>query len=90
MSYMDDAKVVEQLTQFKGIGEWTANIFLIFSLGRIDAFPRNDLALRRAVARAYDVDVEDEDTFDLIVTRWQPYRTVACWYMWRSLGIQSI
>jgi DNA-3-methyladenine glycosylase II len=90
LAYVQDNEVIEKLTKYKGIGEWTANIFMMFSLGRIDVFPRNDLALRRAVIRAYNLHPKDEDGYDKISSRWIPYRTVASWYLWRSLGIDSI
>ena len=80
--------VVEALTQVRGIGRWTAQMFLIFQLGRRDVLPVDDLGLRNAVKCAYDLDFPP--TADLLREMgesWRPYRSVASWYLWRSLEV---
>ena len=90
LSNLDNEKIIETLTNYVGIGEWTANIFLMFSLGRIDVLPMSDLALRRAIIRAYKISQENDAAIQAITSKWNPYRTIASWYLWRSLGINSI
>jgi DNA-3-methyladenine glycosylase II len=83
---LDDAEVVAELTAIKGLGLWTAQMFLMFHLGRPDVLPVGDLGIRRAVERAYELDeVPDPATLERIAMPWRPYRTLACLYLWRSL-----
>ncbi len=83
---MDDEEVVLQLTQVRGIGRWTAEMFLIFSLGRQDVLPVGDLGLRKGVQRLYGFDeLPGEAEIEQIAQKWRPYRTVATWYIWKSL-----
>jgi len=81
-----DEAVIADLVQVKGIGVWTAQMFLMFSLARLDVFPVDDLGIRKAVSRAYrdGADVDRSCLLELAST-WQPYSTVASWYLWRSL-----
>jgi DNA-3-methyladenine glycosylase II len=83
----DDEDVIAHLIPVRGIGRWTAEMFLIFSLGRTDVLPVGDFGLRAAVQRWYELD-ELPDKADLVerAAPWQPYRTIATWYFWRSLG----
>lgn len=78
-------EVVAKLTQVKGIGPWTAEMFLMFSLQRPDVFSIGDLGLRSAIAKLYKVDREDTDKVLKISKRWSPYRTLASLYLWKSL-----
>ncbi len=81
-----DEEVIDQLIQVKGIGRWTAQMFLIFSLGRIDVFPHDDLGVRIAIRDRYGlVDLPDKQTSCKIAAAWSPYATIASWYCWRSL-----
>jgi DNA-3-methyladenine glycosylase II len=81
-----DEQIIEQLTQIKGIGRWTAQMFLIFSLGRWDVFPHDDLGVRTALRWHYGLDdLPDKATSQTIAEPWRPYATVAVWYCWRSL-----
>ena len=82
---MTDQQVLEQLTKLKGIGTWTAEMFLMFSLDRQDIFSLGDLGLRNAVAKLYKVDRDDIGAIQQISTPWSPYRTIACRYLWASL-----
>ena len=84
---MDDEAVIENLTQVKGIGRWTAEMFLIFRLQRPDVLPVGDLGIVRAVQRAYKLrKAPSPDRLTRIGEAWRPYRSVACWYLWASLN----
>lgn len=86
---LSDEKVIEHLTQVKGIGRWTAQMFLIFSLGRLDVFPHDDLGVRVAIRNLYGLsDLPDKSTSHEIAAAWKPYSTVASWYCWRSLELK--
>ena len=81
-----DAEVMHQLMSVKGIGRWTAEMFLIFALGRLDVFPVDDLGIRKAMQRAYGYQrLPAPVTMHRHARKWVPYRTVATWYLWRSL-----
>lgn len=82
-----DEEVISRLTQVKGIGRWTAEMFLIFSLGRLDVLPVGDLGLRKGIQRLYSMpELPEKDKIEEIAERWRPYRTVATWYIWKSLN----
>jgi DNA-3-methyladenine glycosylase II len=81
-------EVIRELIAVKGIGEWTAHMFLIFSLGRLDVLATGDLGVRIAMKRLYDMpDVPKPDEMRAIAEKyhWHPYESVACWYLWKSL-----
>jgi DNA-3-methyladenine glycosylase II len=81
-----DADVIEHLTQVKGIGVWTAQMFLMFSLRRADVLPVGDLGIRMAMKTAYGLKELPKPTeMEEIAAAWRPYATVACWYLWRTL-----
>jgi DNA-3-methyladenine glycosylase II len=81
-----DEEVIEALSAVKGIGRWTAEMFLIFRLGRFDVLPVDDYGLRKAVQRAYGLKaLPDAHWLRARGEAWRPYRTVATWYLWRSL-----
>ena len=83
---MPDDEVIAELVAVKGLGRWTADMFLQFHLGRPDVLPVGDLGIRRAVERAYGLDgLPDPDMLTRIAEPWRPYRTLACRYLWRSL-----
>ena len=82
---MSDEEVIENVTQVKGIGPWTAEMFLIFSLGRPDVLPVDDLGLRYAIKQAYGLrGLPSPAKMQKLAERWRPYRTVATWYLWKS------
>jgi len=84
---MTDEEVIMQLTQVKGIGRWTAEMFLIFSLGRLDVLPVGDLGLKKGIQRMYSMpDLPEKDEIEDLAEKWRPYRTVATWYIWKSLN----
>ena len=83
-----DAEVMHQLMGVKGIGRWTAEMFLIFALGRLDVFPVGDLGIRKAMQRAYGYKrLPAPVTMHRHARKWIPYRTIATWYLWRSLDV---
>ena len=83
----DDERVLAALTRVHGIGPWTAQMFLMFHLARPDVLPTGDLGLRKAVARAYRLRAPDPARLERLARAWRPYRTVATWYLWRSLDV---
>ena len=90
MARLSDEQVIEALVQVKGIGVWTAQMFLIFSLGRMDVFPHDDLGVRAAIRNLYGLDeLPDKETSHRIATPWRPYASVASWYCWRSLEFKD-
>jgi DNA-3-methyladenine glycosylase II len=79
-----DDGVIDELVQVKGIGRWTAQMFLIFSLGRLDVFPHDDLGIRTNIRNLYGKsDLPDKKTSHRIAAPWRPYASVASWYLWR-------
>ncbi len=82
---LSDEEVIFELTKLKGIGKWTAEMILIFSLNRPDVFSLGDLGICTAVSRLYNVDRKNIKKIEKISLKWSPYRSIACWYLWRSL-----
>jgi DNA-3-methyladenine glycosylase II len=83
---LPDEQVIEQLVQVKGIGRWTAEMFLIFCLGRQDVLPVGDLGLRKAMQKAYLLgELPSPATMSDIAQVWKPYCSIATWYLWKSL-----
>jgi DNA-3-methyladenine glycosylase II len=83
---LPDEQVIAKLVAVKGLGLWTAQMFLMFHLERPDVLPVGDLGIRRAIERAYGLDgLPDAPTMERIAEPWSPYRTLACRYLWRSL-----
>ena len=86
ISTKSDEYVVEQLTNVKGIGRWTAEMFLIFSLGRLDVLPVGDLGLKKGIQLMHSFnELPNEKEIERLAESWRPYRTVATWYLWKSL-----
>jgi DNA-3-methyladenine glycosylase II len=84
---MEDEDVIANLIPVRGIGRWTAEMYLIFSLGRLDVLPVDDLGLRVGVQRLYGLkDLPVKKHVTELAEPWRPYRSVATWYFWRSLG----
>ena len=83
---LSDVAVIERLTQVKGIGVWTSHMFLIFALQRTNVLPTGDLGIRNAIRKAYGMtELPTPAEMETMAERWQPYCTVASWYLWRSL-----
>jgi DNA-3-methyladenine glycosylase II len=88
---MTDEEVTEHLTQVKGIGVWTAHMFLIFSLRRANVLPTGDYGVQMAIRKYYKKrKLPKPKDMEKIARAWEPYRSVACWYMWRSLDIKTV
>lgn len=85
---MTDEEVIAELVQVKGIGEWTAHMFLMFALRRPNILPTGDYGVRSAIRKAYGMKVMPKPrTMQRIAKCWHPYCSVASWYMWRSLDV---
>ena len=86
LDVMSDDEVIAALTQVKGIGRWTAEMFLMFRLHRPDVLPVDDLGIVKAVQRAYRLrTIPNPKRLMRLGESWRPYRSVACWYLWASL-----
>lgn len=84
----DDEAVIEHLTQVRGVGRWTAEMFLIFHLRRPDVLPVNDVGINRAIMRQYGLGaMPGQDEVLRIGAPWRPWASVACWYLWRSEAV---
>lgn len=87
---LPDEEVTRQLIQVKGVGVWTAQMFLMFRLGRPDVLPVLDLGIRKGVQQAYRLrKMPDAKRVEKIAAPWTPYRTVGSWYMWRVLELKA-
>jgi DNA-3-methyladenine glycosylase II len=83
---LTDEEVIEHLTAVKGIGVWTAHMFLIFALRRTDVLPTGDLGVRMAIRKAYELEeLPKPAEIEALARAWRPYCSVAAWYLWRSL-----
>jgi len=107
---LPDAEVVEHLTQVKGIGVWTAQMFLMFTLKRENVLPTGDFGVRMAMFKHYldrprsaakksaaarksrkrKIKLPSPEQMERIAKRWEPYRSVACWYLWKSLDTKTL
>jgi DNA-3-methyladenine glycosylase II len=86
LSDLSDEDVSARITTVKGLGQWSADMFLMFHLGRPDVLPVGDLGIRRAVERAYDLpEMPGPDALRALAESWRPYRALACLYLWESL-----
>lgn len=85
---MTDEEIIAELVKVKGIGRWTAEMFLMFAMERPDVFSYGDLGLRRAIQRWYKFDHEPtQEEAEKVASKWKPYRTIASRYLWRSLEL---
>jgi DNA-3-methyladenine glycosylase II len=88
---MTDEEVIEHLTQVKGVGVWTAHMFLIFTLKRANVLPTGDYGVQMAIRKHYNKRKPPKPVqMEKIAKAWEPYRSVACWYLWRSLDIKTV
>lgn len=88
---LTDEEVIQHLTQVKGIGVWTAHMFLMFSLRRPNVLPTGDYGVQTAIRKHYKKrKLPKPKDMEKIARAWEPYRSVACWYMWRSLDIKTV
>lgn len=88
---LSDDEVIEHLTRVKGIGVWTAHMFLIFSLRRPNVLPTGDYGVQMALKKHYRKrKLPKPKDMEKIARAWEPYRSIACWYMWRSLDVKIL
>ena len=88
---MTDEQVIEHLTQVKGVGVWTAHMFLMFTLKRQDILPTGDFGIRMAIKKHYHKrKLPTPVQMEKIARPWEPYRSIACWYLWRSVDIKTV
>jgi len=88
---MKDDDVIQHLTQVKGIGVWTAHMFLMFTLRRPNVLPTGDFGIQTAIKKHYNKrKLPKPKQMEKIAKSWEPYRSVACWYLWRSLDIKTM
>lgn len=84
---LNDEDAKKYLLNLKGVGPWTAEMFLMFAYKRLDVFSIGDIALRRAISEIYNVHKDDQKKIISISEAWTPYRSVVCWYLWEYLGV---
>ncbi len=91
LSAMENEEIINLLTQIKGVGRWTVEMILMFTLGREDVFALDDLGIRNAMIKLYNIQIKDKKKLDQrllnISKHWAPYRTYACRYLWMSKDI---
>ena len=88
---MTDEEVIKHLTQVKGVGVWTAHMFLMFTLKRPNVLPTGDYGIQVAMKKHYKKrKMPKPDVMAKIAKSWEPYRSVACWYLWRSLDLKTM
>ena len=89
LARQSDAEVAERLTSVRGIGRWTAEIFLMFQLRRPDVWPTGDLGIRRGYGLAWNVPMPTAKELDLLGEPYHPYRSVVAWYCWRAVDLYA-
>ncbi len=83
---MSDEEIREHLVAVKGVGRWTADMFLMFTLYRPDVLPTGDLGIQKGFQKVYQLkELPDAKKMEKMAKQWEPYRTVACWYLWRAV-----
>jgi len=91
LARLPDEAVVDAVTQVRGVGEWTAHMMLMFSLGRPDVLPVGDYGVRKAARDLYGLaDLPKRKELEAIGESWRPYRSVATWYLWRSTELEAL
>src|SRR5216684_9388368 len=91
LAQASDEEVIEHLTKVKGIGVWTAHMFLMFSLRRPNVLPTGDFGVRMAIKKHYRKrKLPKPAQMEKIAKSWEPYRSVACWYLWQSLDVKTM
>jgi DNA-3-methyladenine glycosylase II len=87
---LSDGEVIRHLTQVKGVGEWTAQMFLMFTLKRPNVLPTGDFGVQMAIKKHYKKrKLPKPSTMEKLAGPWEPYRSFACWYLWRSLDLKG-
>ena len=81
---MTEEEISKELIQIKGIGQWTVDMFLMFTLNRADIFPYKDLGIQKGIMKIFKMkNLPSKNEMENCSTKWRPYRTIACWYLWR-------
>ncbi len=81
---MTDEEISKELTQIKGIGQWTVDMFLMFTLNRADILPYKDLGIQKGIMKILNTkNLPSKKEMEICAKKWSPYRTIACWYLWR-------
>ncbi len=92
LAKMSNEDIIDLLTQIKGVGKWTVEMILMFTLGREDVFAVDDLGIQKAITKLYELDATDKKAMKEkmleISENWSPYRTYACRYLWNSLDVK--
>jgi DNA-3-methyladenine glycosylase II len=87
---LSDEEVIRHLTQVKGVGEWTAQMFLMFTLKRPNVLPTGDFGVQMAIKKHYRKrKLPKPSAMEKLARPWEPYRSFACWYLWRSLDLKE-
>lgn len=90
LTTMEDEAIIQTLTPIKGIGRWSVEMLLMFQLKRLDVLPVDDLGIRAAMRDLYRLaGLPNKATMVAIARQWQPYRTIACWYLWQSRDVAA-
>ena len=88
---LSDEEVIQHLTQVKGIGVWTAQMFLMFTLKRENVLPTGDYGVQAAIKKHYKKrKLPKPQVMEKIARSWEPYRSIACWYLWKSMDIKTV
>ena len=88
---MTDEEISKELTKIKGIGQWTVDMFLMFTLNRADILPYKDLGIQKGIMKILNLkDPPSKMEMEYCSRKWRPYRTIACWYLWRILDEKSL
>ena len=83
---MTDKEISKELIQIKGIGQWTVDMFLIFTLNRTDILPFTDLGIQKGIMKILNMkNLPSKKEMEICSRKWRPYRTLACWYLWRMV-----
>jgi len=90
LGHLEDAEIIAKLSEVRGVGVWTAQMFLIFALQRVNVLPLGDFGIRNAVRKAYGLsELPKPIKLSKLAEKWHPYCSVASWYLWRSLDGQA-
>jgi DNA-3-methyladenine glycosylase II len=84
---LDEKEVIKVLTTVKGIGQWTAEMFLIFSLGRLDVLSYGDVSIQNAIRWLYQIEKDDPLNLDIFYEKWKPYNTIVSLYLWEAIDL---
>jgi DNA-3-methyladenine glycosylase II len=93
LEIMQDEEIIEHLVQVKGIGRWTAQMKLMFTFHRPDILPLDDVGIQNAMVKHYQLNRQHKNfknRMEKIANPWRPYRTIACWYLWKSLDNEPV